>query len=69
MITFSSAGDPLPDLPAVAVHVSDSEEEVDFGFWEKASNPASSKELLTSSDKTRHTQRQPDMREADLGLL
>ena len=71
-----SVGDQLPTLPVVVgvsdtVGVSDSEEEVDFGFWEKAPDPASSskkKEMVSASDNA-HPQRQAELKEADLGLL
>ena len=54
-------------MPAVAVQVSDSDEEIDFGFWEKAPDPG--KAMLTSSDKIHLLHRPQDVKEADLGLL
>ena len=44
---------------------SDSEEEIDFGFWEKAT----SLPTLLSSDKTKSSTQQSRAKEVDLDLL
>ena len=44
---------------------SDSEEEIDFGFWEKAT----SLPTLLSSDKTNSSSQQNRTKEVDLDLL
>ena len=51
--------EPVPEL-------SDSEEEIDFGFWEKASMPTSSGS--STSERGQHGQTELPQ-EADLGLL
>ena len=65
------AGDPVPQQ-AVIENTSDKEDEVDFGFWEKAPDPASKKNtvIATASDKLDQQQRQTEnLQEADLDLL
>jgi len=61
--------EPVPQQP-VSEGLSDSEEEIDFGFWEKAPDPASKKGGSVSQDKVKEQPRQPDaIQEADLDLL
>ncbi len=61
--------DPVPQQP-ISEGLSDSEEEIDFGFWEKAPDPASKKTAAVTQDKVKELPRQPDnIQEADLDLL
>ena len=61
-------GDPVPDLPPVAVNLSDSEEEIDFGFWEKAPEPSSRGSAPVSTEATKHNHTD-NPHEVDLNLL
>jgi len=53
--------------------LSDSEEEIDFGFWEKAPDPSSRKDIAKPTDKLLQQPgpgKQTDgVQEADLALL
>ncbi len=61
--------DPVPQQP-ISEGLSDSEEEIDFGFWEKAPDPASKKTAAVTQDKVKEQPRQSDtIQEADLDLL
>jgi hypothetical protein len=64
------AGGPSPEQPLVATS-SDSEEEIDFGFWEKAvpTLPGSNgrADIIPSSETDKH--RTDSVHELDLGLL